>query len=73
MQKLLDISHSFAIARDVVFNHNKTKGIMLTSRHLKLNLNPNVHLSSSPISFINNICYLGFRLIKELSDDCDVN
>ena len=61
------------MARDVVFNHNKTKEIMFTSRHLKLNLNPNVHLSSSPISFINNICYLGIRLVRELSDDCGVN
>ena len=32
-----------------------------------------MHPSSSLISFINNIRYLGIRLVRELSDDCDVN
>ena len=75
MKKLLNICHNFAITHDVIINCNKTKGIVFTSRHLKLNLKPNVKAicpvvqSPLPTTYVT----LGTHLGCVLSDQCDVN
>ena len=73
LQKLINISAN--ACKDLFLEFNTKKSVCIKFykyNRLTENINSVVKLGNSPLSFVNNVVYLGFNLSFNLSDDADI-
>ena len=57
----------------IIFNNDKTVGMIHQNRKFKANVEPNIMLDGRYIKFVNSVKYLGVLITNDLFDDLDIN
>jgi len=71
LKKLLTVCLSYAAAHNIVFNVNKSFGIMFSVKYCN-EFKPDLPLAGNVIKFVNSVKYLGVFQTSTLTDDCDI-
>ena len=72
LQSLVNVCSEYAVANDIVFNCNKSFGVLFTPRKLQFSRQPKLVLNNKLIKFVHSVKYLGVNLCSTLSDDEDI-
>ena len=71
LQKLLDISYSFGIENDIIYNPRKSVCMVFRPNRYSLSC-PSVYLNDEKLSYETNIKYLGVLINEKMKDDEDI-
>ena len=73
LQELVDVCYDYALSHDIVFNCNKSRGMLFTPNHFNLSCkSPVLTLGKQRIYFVDSVKYLGVHLSNSLLDDDDI-
>ena len=73
LQKLVNVCKEYAVNNCIIFNNNKTVGMIHQNKKFKVNVEPNIILDGRCIKFVNSVKYLGVLITNDLYDDLDIN
>ena len=73
LQKLINVCKEYAVNNCIIFNNDKTVGMIHQNKKFKVNVEPNIILDGRCIKFVNSVKYLGVLITNDLYDDLDIN
>ena len=73
LQKLVNVCKEYAVNNCIIFNNDKTVGMIHQNKKFKVNVEPNIILGGRCIKFVNSVKYLGVLITNDLFDDLDIN
>ena len=73
LQKLVNVCKGYAVNNYIIFNNDKTVGMIHQNKKSKVNVEPNFILDGRCIKFVNSIKYLGVLITNDFFDDLDIN
>ena len=73
LQKLVKVCKEYAVNNYIIFNNDKTVGMIHQNKKFKVNVEPNIILDGRCIKFVNSVKYLGVLITNDLFDDLDIN
>ena len=72
LQCLLNICGDYAAEHEIIFNCNKTIGVLFCPKKYKQSAPSNVFLNGVRVQFLNQVKYLGVWINGSLKDDDDI-
>jgi len=72
LQCLLNICGDYAAEHEIIFNCNKTTGVLFCPKKYKQPAPSNVFLNGVRVQFLNQVKYLGVWINASLKDDDDI-
>ena len=73
LQILVNVCKEYAVNNCIIFNNDKTVGMIHQNKKFKVNVKPNIILDGRRIEFVNSVKYLGVLITNDLYDDLDIN
>ena len=73
LQKLVNVCKEYAVNNCIIFNSDKTVGMIHQNKKFKVNVEPNIILDGRCIKFVNLVKYLGVLITNDLFDNLDIN
>ena len=73
LQKLVNVCKEYAVNNCIIFNNDKTVGMIHQNKKFKVNVETNIILDDKCIKFVNSVKYLGVLIANDLFDDLDIN
>ena len=76
LQKLVNVCKEYAVNNFIIFNNDKSVGMIYQNKKFQVNIEPNIILDGRCIKFVNSVKYLGvlitnyhiFQRIRRPSD-----
>ena len=73
LQKLVNVCKEYAVNNCIIFNNDKTVGMIHQNKKFKVNVELNIILDGRCIKFVNSVKYLGVLITNDLYDNLDIN
>ena len=73
LQKLVNVCKEYAVNNCIIFNNDKTVGMIHQNKKFKVNVEPNIILDGRCIQFVNSVKHLGVLITNDLFDELDIN
>ena len=73
LQKLVNVCKEYAVNSCIIFNNDKTVGMIHQNKKFKVNVEPNIILDGRCTKFVNSVKYLGVLITNNLFDKLDIN
>ena len=72
LQDLLNACYNYAQSHKMLFNCNKSFGMLFAPKNFNLSSSPKLLMDNSEISFVQSVKYLGLHISSDLTDDIDI-
>ena len=72
LQDLLNACFNYAQSHKMLFNCNKSFGMLFAPKNFNLSSSPKLLMDNSEISFFQSVKYLGLHISSHLTDDIDI-
>ena len=73
LRKLVNVCKEYAVNNCIIFNNDKTVGMIYQNKKFKVNVEPNIILDGRCIKFVNLVKYLGILITNDLHNNLDIN
>ena len=73
LRKLVNVCKEYAVSNCIIFNNDKTVGMIHQNKKFKVNVEPNIILAGRCIKFVNSVKHLGILITNDLHNNLDIN